>query len=73
VPRCSHASSLYDLVTSIQWQHNEADSSTRIQGTATTTSDRKDGNELKSFSLDTTRHTEQWIADHLWEMVSPVA
>lgn len=68
-PPRSHQYSLYGMVSNIQWLPTEKGSH-RIQGTA---SNQSLADQLRNFSLDTTRQSEQWITDHLWDLVSPVA
>jgi hypothetical protein len=68
----SPAFALYGMMTNIQWLHPEDGASAadgKLRGTAT----NKELGQLRNFALDTTRHSDQWIADHLWSMVSPVA
>eukprot|EP00035_Acanthoeca_spectabilis_P016708 m.348858 g.348858 ORF g.348858 m.348858 type:complete len:201 (-) comp16563_c2_seq12:4705-5307(-) len=68
-PKLDLQYSLYGMVSNIQWLPTEKGSH-RIQGTA---SNQSLADQLRNFSLDTTRQSEQWITDHLWDLVSPVA
>lgn len=68
-----HELTLYGMISSIQWMHPEegapADAKRKLQGTT----NNKELGQLRSFNLDTTRQSDQWIADYLWSTVSPVA
>ena len=57
------------MVSNIQWLHPDGGTGGKLAGTAS----NAELGQLRNFSLDPTRHSEQWIADHLWSMVSPVA
>eukprot|EP00041_Stephanoeca_diplocostata_P007372 m.103756 g.103756 ORF g.103756 m.103756 type:complete len:200 (-) comp16842_c0_seq1:97-696(-) len=68
-PKMKHAVNLYSMISNIEWLPPREEGDTRVAGTAM----NKTTGKLRNFSIDSSKQSADWITDHLWGLVTPVA
>ena len=64
VPRQRHAISLYANISNIRWDYQDE---SKVKGYITNSAA---GGDIRSFELDPTRQTENFIVNYLWDKMA---
>lgn len=64
VPRQRHAISLYANISNIRWDYQDE---AKVKGYITST---QAGGDIRSFELDPTRQSENFIINYLWDKMA---